>query len=265
MTKPGLLLPASRDIPSSLIRRISDGVLNLLYPESCFVCGSPVSRAVECGLCPACWDKALQQRIAGPVCPSCGLPFQSFDEGTVHLCGRCTIALPPFSGARSFGCYRSELSRIIQALKFDGRQNVARLLGPLLASTFLESWSPQEIDVVVPVPLHPRRRRERGYNQAALLGHPLARIIGLRFCNRALQRARDTMPQVGLTNLERAQNLKHAFQCPHPALIQGARVLLIDDVMTTGSTVASASSALLEAGAMRVSVLTVARAVGGME
>jgi ComF family protein len=157
------------------------------------------------------------------------------------------------------------LSRVIQALKFDGRQNLARLLGPLLASTFLESWSPGEIDVVVPVPLHPRRRRERGYNQAALLARAMARITGLQCCNRALQRARDTLPQVGLTNPERSRNLKNAFVCPRPALIQGTRVLLIDDVMTTGSTVASASTALLEAGAVRVSVLTVARAVTGME
>jgi predicted amidophosphoribosyltransferase len=113
------------------------------------------------------------------VCPSCGLPFRSFDDGIAHLCGRCTIALPPFSGSRAFGCYSTELSRIIQALKFDGRQDLARLLGPLLASTFLESWSPREIDVVLPVPLHPRRRRERGYNQAALLANRLARILGL--------------------------------------------------------------------------------------
>lgn len=181
------------------------------------------------------------------------------------MCGKCTLRLPPYSGARAFGCYSSELSRVIQALKFDGRRNLAKLLAPLLASTFLESWSPQEIDLIVPIPLHPKRRRERGYNQAALLGRSLARLVGLPFCDDALLRVRSTLPQVGLSDSERSQNVEQAFRCAHPAAIKGKRVLLVDDVMTTGSTVASASEALLSGGALRVSVLTVARAVAGSE
>jgi ComF family protein len=134
-----------------------------------------------------------------------------------------------------------------------------------LATTFLDTWAVEEIDLVVPVPLHPRRKRERGYNQAALLGRELANLLGLSCHESALSRVRATLPQVGLTDTERSQNVRHAFRCIRPASIRGRRILLIDDVMTTGSTVASASSSLLEAGAKRVCVLTLARAVTGVE
>lgn len=237
----------------------------MVYPESCCICATPISRIQDCGICHRCWAKALQQRIQQPWCPSCGLPYRCLEGGQCHLCGACTVSLPPYSGARAFGCYSSELSRIIQALKFDGRRNLTTLLAPLLASAFLESWSPGDIDLVAPVPLHPKRRRERGYNQAALLGRLLARMIGRPFCSGAMARERNTPPQVGLSDSDRARNVKHAFRCVRPAAIQGLRVLLVDDVMTTGSTVASACDALLAGGAFRVSVLTVARAVPGSE
>ena len=174
-------------------------------------------------------------------------------------------AAAPLFRSRAFGRYSSELSRIIQAFKFDGRQNLAGLLAPLLAATLQESWSPREIDLIVPVPLHPKRKRERGYNQALLLARDLARLVGLPFRSDALHRVRSTLPQVGLSDAERARNLRRAFQCKKPAAVKGLRVLLIDDVMTTGSTVASAAEALLEGGALRVSVLTLARAVAGQE
>jgi len=265
MVIPRLLLATSRDLPPSLIRRVADGLFNLFYPESCIVCSAPTSRVQDCGICARCWQKAMHVRIAGPSCPLCGLPYRSFENEPAHLCGPCTMRLPPYSGARAFGCYSAELSRMIQALKFDGRQDMAKLLAPLLASTFLESWSPTEMDLIVPVPLHPKRRRERGYNQAALLGLALGRLIGLPCRDQILKRVRHTLPQVGLSDSERTHNVAHAFHCPKPAAIRGQRILLVDDVMTTGSTVASACEALLEGGAMRVSVLTVARAVTGWE
>jgi ComF family protein len=248
-------------LPATPLRRLADGILNLLYPESCLVCSAPVARLEHHGICPACWQKAMQLRITGPCCPLCGLPYRSFEDESTHLCGKCTLRMPPYSGARAFGCYSSELSRMVQALKFDGRRDLAALLAPLLASTFLETWSPQEMDVVVPVPLHARRRRERGYNQAALLGRALARALGLRFSADALIRVRGTVPQVGLSDSERVHNVERAFRCARPEEVNGKRILLVDDVMTTGSTIASASEAVLLGGALRVSVITVARAV----
>ncbi len=170
--------------------------------------------------------------------------------------------MPPYAGARSFGYYAAELAKIIQHLKFHGRRNLAGLLGPLLAAAILESWSRKEFDLVVPVPHHPGRRRERGFNQSELLAQFLSHCIGVAQ-NSALIRTRATLPQVGLTDTERKENVRNAFRCSLPEAVSGKRVLLVDDVMTTGATVASAAQALLNAGALRVSVLTVARAEKG--
>ncbi len=265
MVVPRFLPPTSLELPPSPFRRIADSLLNLLYPESCILCSTPTSRLQDRSICTACWQKTIQLRITGPCCPSCGLPYRSFGPEATHLCGRCTVRLPPYSGARAFGCYNCELSSIIRAFKFDGRRNLAGPLALLLATTFLDTWSVQGIDLVVPVPLHPRRKRERGYNQAALLGKELADLLGLSCPESVLSRVRATLPQVGLTDTERSQNVRHAFRCIRPTSIQGRRILLIDDVMTTGSTVASASESLLDAGAKRVCVLTLARAVTGVE
>ena len=265
MVNPGFIRPPAHDRPSSMMSRLADGVLNLFYPESCVICSVPVSRMQDRSICPACRQKILLQRITGPMCPSCGLPFQSLETESTHLCGPCILRPPPYSGARAFGRYSAELSLIIPAFKFGGRRNLAGLLAPLLAATLQESWSLRDIDLIVPVPLHPKRKRARGYNQALLLARDLARLVGLPFCHDALRRVRHTLPQVGLSDAERARNMKRAFCCQRPAAVRGLHVLLIDDVMTTGSTAASGAEALLEEGALRVSVLTLARAVPGQE
>lgn len=262
VSKP--FIPTIRDCPPSLPRRIADAVLNLVFPESCFICSTPLSRQHDCGICDTCWEKVLKLRILEPWCPSCGIPFQNFEPGEIHLCSDCILRPPPYSGARSFGYYAGELSRVVLQLKFQRRQNLAGLLGPLLASTFFDCWERTEFDIVVPVPLHPRRRRTRGFNQAALLGKALARHISVPLRENVLARTRHTKPQVGLTDPERLRNVHGAFQCCDQAVVSGRRVLLVDDVMTTGATVGSAAAALLAGGALRVSVLTVARAVPGL-
>jgi ComF family protein len=170
--------------------------------------------------------------------------------------------MPPFSGARSFGYYTAELGKIVQELKFHGRKNLVKLLSPLLAAAYFESWCSADFDLIVPVPLHSKRRRERGYNQSELLARALERQIAVPY-DSALIRVRPTLPQVGLTHSERTDNVRKAFQCSQPLRIARKRILLIDDVMTTGATVGSAARALLEGGAVRVSVLTVARAGKG--
>jgi ComF family protein len=255
---PKPFFPTTRDVPVSYAGRLFDGLLNLLYPEVCFVCSAPVARHQDCGVCNGCWDKAVALKISPPRCSSCGLPLQNFEDESDHLCGNCILQMPPYSGARSFGYYTADLSRIVQELKFHGRRNLAGLLAPLLTEAFFESWGREDFDLIVPVPLHPSRKRERGYNQSELLARSLARQIAIPF-QRALLRVRATLPQVGLTDTERRENVRRAFRCAHPQQISRKRILLIDDVMTTGATVASAAQTLLENGALRISVLTVAR------
>jgi ComF family protein len=251
--------PTIRDLPAPPVQRVLDGVLNLIYPETCFLCPAPLSRRQDCGVCGSCWEKSVALKIKPPRCPSCGLPFQNFEADSEHLCGDCMQQMPPYAGARSFGHYTEELSRLIQGLKFQGRRNLVALLAPLLAGVFSESWDREDFDLIVPVPLHRKRKRERGYNQSELLARSLARCVAIPY-HQALLRVRPTLPQVGLTNSQRLENVRHAFRCMEPKQIFARRILLIDDVMTTGATVASAAQALLDAGARRVSVLTVARA-----
>ncbi len=212
-------------------------------------------------MCGRCWDKTLQLQICAPWCPSCGLPFQGFDPGPAHLCSDCIADPPPFSGARSFGYYEGELSQVIQEFKFHGRRKLAVLLGPLVASAVTSTWARDHIDLLCPIPLHPKRKRERGFNQSELLARSVSGILGLPMEVGVLRRSRHTPPQVGLTDPERLRNVRGAFLCARPDLAAGKRVLLIDDVMTTGATLRSATKTLLAGGALRVAAVTVARAV----
>ena len=258
VSKP--FIPTNRDLPDSHFRRIIDGLLNLIFPDACFLCAAPVARSRDCGICSFCWEKILALRIVPPCCPSCGLPLPNFEEGSNHLCVSCIQQSPPYSGARSFGHYSAEVRQVIHGLKFDGRRNLAGLLAPLLASVFFDVWDRSDFDYIAAVPLHPKRRRERGFNQSELLAQELAQCIAIPYL-KALKRVRYTPPQVGLTDSQRRENIRYAFRCNTPQQISRRRILLVDDVMTTGATIAGAAQTLIEAGAGSVSVLTAARAV----
>jgi len=243
----------------SCAEQMLDSVLNLFYPEVCFICAFPIAHRRDRGICKKCLEKAVALRIRPPVCPSCGLPMPNFEPGANFLCGDCILTPPAFSGARSFGYYRGELGRLIQGLKFNNRKNLVGLLSSLLVGTFNQTWDRNEFDLVVPMPLHKKRRRRRGYNQAELLARSLAHRIGIPFSKRVLVRKRSTLPQVGLNDVQRRENVRNAFHCNDSGGLSGLRILLIDDVMTTGATAESASTTLMKGGAMRVSVLTLAQ------
>lgn len=252
-----------RSLPPAPLSRVADGIANLLFPDSCFACSSSLTRRRDCGLCPACREKLCALRITPPLCPCCGLPYPSEAGEGNHLCSACVLRPPPFSSARSFGFYRGELSLAIQEFKFRGRRNLAGILAQGLAECFVSTWSMHEFDLIVPVPLHRRRERERGFNQSALLARSLAPLVGIAWEGRGLVRIRDTAPQVGLSDFARAGNVSGAFLRRSSRSFEGKSVLLLDDVMTTGATAASAAATLRKAGSRRVCVLTVARAVPG--
>jgi ComF family protein len=245
--------------PVSFLDHILDSLLNLFYPEVCFICADPIVHRKERGVCTKCLNKARDLRLKPPVCSSCGLPMPNFESGADVLCGNCILQPPAYSGARSFGYYSGELGRLIQGLKFNNRRNLVALLVPFMIQAYYGSWDRDDFDLVVPVPLHPKRRRSRGYNQSELLARLLAHRTGIPFINSVLVRTRSTLPQVGLTDTQRRENVRNAFQCINSRQISGRRILLIDDVMTTGATASSASAALKKGGALRVSVLTLAR------
>ncbi|MBI4161163.1 MAG: ComF family protein [Acidobacteria bacterium] len=143
--------------------------------------------------------------------------------------------------------------------KFERRAEIGAVLGALLAVMAREAFAPGEWDAVAPVPLHRSRRRLRGYNPAERLARPLARRLGLPLLRRALRRTRPTPPQTGLPRRERLRNVRGAFRAPRPGRVQGRRILLVDDILTTGATAAECSRELLRAGAASVDLITAAR------
>jgi ComF family protein len=170
-------------------------------------------------------------------------------------CALCRNGLRGFDAAYSFGAYEGALRKLIHLYKYGKVQTLARPLGELLLRALPRD---ERFDLVVPVPLHWRRRWQRGFNQAELL----ARLVAARRAipvTKVLRRVRSTSAQAGLSGTGRRRNVAAAFRCRNSSLMKGRRVLLIDDVMTTGSTAAACALALKRAGASRVALLTVAR------
>jgi ComF family protein len=178
-------------------------------------------------------------------------------HGTV-LCGLCRQGAFVFEQARSFGWHEGTLRSLVHLLKYDGFRPLAKPLGRKLADV-TKSFGAISFDLVLPVPLHNKRQRMRGFNQSALLATRLSRIYGLPAGTKDCVRVRDTPPQTGLRAKERRKNVDGAFHVPRPEGVKSRRVLLIDDVLTTGATANACARALLEAGAEGVWVATLAR------
>lgn len=219
-------------------------LLDLLYPPRCAGCG----RLGE-SFCPAC--QARIEPLPEPACPRCGHPQLSRD-----LCAACWAVPSALDGIRSAAVFAHPLRDAIHAFKYNNNRDLAQPLGACMAAY----WQVAGLtaDRIVPVPLHPRRVTERGYNQSALLARVLGRSVGLPVDERVLVRQRATAHQVGLGRAERQQNVAGAFGCR--ADLAGQRLILIDDVCTTGSTLEACAEALRMAGATSVWGFTLARA-----
>ncbi len=173
------------------------------------------------------------------------------------MCGLCRRGATEFDWGRGYGAYESTLRHLIHLLKYDGMEPLARPLGARLAALLPRAG---RVDLIVPVPLHGRRRRARGFNQAELLAAELSRASSVRCDAGALRRDRPTETQTGLTHRQRRLNVQGAFCVRKPQAVAGRHVALVDDVITTGATVAACARVLKDAGAERVVVLALARA-----
>lgn len=239
------------------------GLLDLLYPGRCAGCGV-LYQGMLCDECRACL-----QPIRAVACERCGAPL----VGAEPPPGGCSACRNPraFAGLRGAFLYGGPMREAIRALKFRGRIAAARTLASLLVWAVVNADSERlslrripfrKVDLVCPVPLHQRRLRARGFNQAALLAKPLASHLRATFDEGLLMRVRDTRPQPGLTARDRERNMAGAFTATeglHP--IAGATVLVVDDVATTGATMSQCAAALLGAGALRVWAVALARGV----
>jgi ComF family protein len=230
--------------------------LDLLLPPVCVTCDAAVDRHGQ--LCADCFRAT--SFVTAPFCARCGVPFPaSASAGPGGLCAVCERTPPPYRRARAALRYDAQARRMLLPLKHADRTELARVLAPMMlraGATLL-----READVLVPVPLHPARLRRRRYNQAALLAARLARLAGLPAVRDALVRRRDT-PSLGQRPAtERLALVADAFMVRpgREATVVDRRVLLIDDVMTSGATVGACALALRDAGAARVDVLCAAR------
>ena len=204
-------------------------------------------------MCGSCLSKPTPIN-ADYYCFACQTPFLNphpLDEQ--GLCGLCRRGLTGFDAAYSFGSYENELRELIHLFKYAGVETLSRPLGKLLLIALPRE---QRFDVVVPMPLHWRKQWRRGFNQSELLAREISRAWKMPL-KRAVRRVKNTAAQAGLTNAKRRDNVSGAFRVKHA--LQGMRVLLVDDVMTTGATAGACAAALKRVGASHVTLLTLAR------
>ncbi len=235
--------------------RCSDDILNLIYPRHCFVCGEAAPFREE--LCPKC--RGRLPYIRGKRCRMCGKPI----EETEVFCDDCKRGTHSYREGFGLFLYDDVMREAMVYLKYKKRQEYAHPMGELLyagARDKLDAWRPH---VLVPIPIHKKRRIERGYNQAELLARPISKRSGIPMRTDLLLRSHATRAMKQLNPTERRENLKAAFVCPRP-LKPTLRVLLLDDIYTTGATIDAACDTLKAAGACEVFFLSVCIGSGFM-
>jgi predicted amidophosphoribosyltransferase len=297
--------PSVRVPAYSIIRQVFDSMFAVVFPTACAICAREMRTAAWIHVCPECWQHLRPWK--GASCSCCGVPFASELAGSAGLaskinssagpqaglCGQCRTGAYEFDLARSYGLYRGDLRAVILQLKFKGRERLGWRLGELLAfvcnssaglqQVFGRDSPPDEPALLVPVPLHESRARQRGFNQAELLARGLAKALrrpgrisefqpqqlslagsaiqpSFRLATRCLQRVRSSLPQSGLSLRARRENVRGVFQTTCHEDVRGRNVLLVDDVMTTGATLSACAGVLKRAGASRVIALSLARA-----
>lgn len=245
------------------LRGMRAALASVLFPAPCRICGEMLDTGIRIPFCQGCLGD-LAKPLPEPLCPQCGRPVVSSPVAQAIAaphCHMCRLGAYDFDLARSYGAYTSSMARAVLLLKHHEVTPLGSWFAGMLAR--LVDCEPElfAADAVVPVPLDVGRQRERGYNQAELIARPLARLLGIPFRSYLLVRTRPRPNQLRLTRLERWVTVRGAYATHRKAQVDKLRVLLVDDVFTTGATLDACSQALRRAGAVRVVGLTVARAL----
>jgi ComF family protein len=276
---------------SNWIKPVLKIILDAVFPPKCLVCsrlfrpldasGSfrPTHSSSEimesfiefyqllsASCCPDCLKGFVA--ISPPICECCGMMFKSHEDNN-HLCGDCLMQPKKFRKARAAMVYDHDLMAVIHRFKYAGKTRLAKPLGRLILGAYLRYWHDEKVDLILPVPLHTKKMRRRGFNQSYLLIDSWKSISKqmaddtsmISIKTDILVRNKATLPQAGLGRQQRLTNIKGAFEVRIPEKVFGKKVLLVDDVYTTGATVNECARILLKAGAQGVDVLTVARAI----
>jgi ComF family protein len=247
-----------------IIRNAVDAVAAVLFPAPCRICGQTLTSASRIPICTDCL--ASFQPIVDPMCDCCGRPFISkvAADAIRPLCRLCRLDSFSFARARSYAVYNDALHSAILLLKYEEVTRLGDWFADRLTELVARQADDFRADVIVPVPLHADRFRERGYNQADLIARPLARRLGLKRGSYLLMRTKPRPARLVLSRKEHWDSVRGAYATREGVRVDNLRVLLVDDVLTTGATLDACSRALKKAGAASVLGLTVARVVTGL-
>lgn len=256
--------PLSMGAMRALLRAMHsalDSLALVLLPSNCRICEQPLVRLARIPVCDSCIDSLERAHIK--ACSVCGEALDFGSREAEPICPPCRRAHPEFDFAVSFGGYDGALRKLIHLLKYEQLRPAANVLGARLASAMAEcAFAGTKPVLLIPVPLHRIKRRQRGFNQAELIARSALRLLnrsrfGIQVGN--LRRVRATVSKTGLTRHQRRENVRGAFVVKNPAAVRGCSVMLVDDVYTTGTTLNECARVLRKAGASEVIVATVAR------
>lgn len=236
-----------------MLQTIGRVASSLIFPKTCETCDALLPATDLLGVCGACAGKIL--KISAPFCPGCGRPCAY--ENT--RCGQCGHEEFCFDRAYAACYYEGKTSELLQAFKFGGRKSLRCFFARLLTGFIRVHLDPQAFDAVVSVPLDPAKQRERGYNQALLLSAPVARELAKPELSSFFKKKKTFKTQSSLNKTERARNIEGTFFVTDAEPFSEKRILLVDDILTTGFTASECAGTLKQAGARAVTVLAAAR------
>ncbi len=233
-------------------------IQHLLFPQTCILCGQVTINRDFSQVCSGCLEGL--RPIQEPVCLVCGQPLPGGIYSFADTCSSCRSDPPAFDMARAWGPYQGELRELLRSLKYHNLKPLTRPLSGLLETVF-DLQFPNSFDFIIPVPLHKKRLAQRGYDQARLLSRELSSRTGIPTLE-GVARSKDTLPQHGLSSTRRRQNMAGAFTLKKELPLENSRILVLDDVFTTGSTVSALCKCLRRRFTIEfIGVLTVARAI----
>lgn len=235
---------------------LKEDILDFVYPQSCPICRNPLKREEE-DVCEDCWNALVL--LPFPYCPYCKSFLESEDEIENHQCAH--LSKPKdrrILVVRSLGTFDEYYQKLIHRLKYDKKINLGKRLAQRLGERVAQDRGFAECDLVIPVPLHRARHRERGFNQSEILSEGIARVAGLALAKDILKRKKHTKDQTYLNAQQRTENVRGAFVVTRPERVDGRKIVLVDDVMTTGATLNECARMLQEAGATMIFAATLA-------
>lgn len=241
---------------SGCLRTVGTAFLDILLPPCCPVCHQRYYGDEPLHICPDCLEKL--PLIGDAFCSICGIPFVAGDKP--HPCSRCIKNPPPYSAARAAFMHAGDIKELIHRFKYNGDTRLRRSLGLLTAEKLAKFAKESSADLIVPIPLHNKRLKNRGFNQALLLAEIFSKAWQIPLQRHLIKRTRLTVPQVELGRKQRLSNLHDAFMVADQRLVAGKTIMLVDDVTTTGSTLWEASAVLKKAGARKVLAVTISHA-----